>query len=42
MNGIKSTLCCANEHETEFQENGLLGTFTAYGDQIAERIGIEA
>lgn len=37
---IDIVLC--HQHEAEFQESGLLGTVTAYGDQVAERIGTEA
>ena len=37
---IDIVLC--HQHEDEFQKSGLLGTFTAYGDQVAERIGVEA
>jgi hypothetical protein len=32
---IDLVLC--HRHEAEFQENGLLGTVTAYGDEIARQ-----
>ncbi len=34
---IEVVLC--RQHEAEFQRCGLIGTVTAHGDEIAERVG---